>query len=74
MASVNKPLLINWDSLNQGLLAFVLRDEREHSVLPLIHGLYSGKIQQRTHWSQWSLVSCHVIKVLLSRNIGLYNR
>ena len=32
--------------------------------VPLIRGLYSGRIQRRTHWSQWSLVSCHVTEVM----------
>ena len=31
----------------------------EHGVLPLIRGLYSGIVQQRSHESQWSCnVAC----------------
>ena len=40
-------------------------DEREYGVLPLIRGLYSGKIQWRSHWCQWSLASCHTTEVSL---------
>ena len=29
-------------------------------MLPLICGLYSGLVQQRSHWSQWSIVHSHL--------------
>ena len=37
------------------MLLSLSHDEREHGVLPLERGLYSGKVQRRSRWSLWSL-------------------
>ena len=35
---------------------------------------FLGKIQGRSHWSQWSLASCHITRVLFLSYMGLYKR
>ena len=52
----------------------LLHDKREHGVLSLIHELYAEKIQWRSHWSEWSLASCHITEVSLLSSMGLCNR
>ena len=59
---------------NVGSVDTLSHNEREHSVLPSMCGVYSGMLQQRSHLFQWSLTSCHVTEVLFLMSTRLYKR